>query len=75
LNLADDFEAFTATDNTRKGPLCLACRLPEDILEFVSRKHAEGTQGTQLGRFIRSKGHKVTDQTLNRHFREHDTRK
>jgi hypothetical protein len=76
LNLSDDFAAFVETDDTRKGPPCSVCRLPGDLLEFVTTKFAEGTEGSKLGRFIRSKGHKVADSRVNYHFREkHDTRK
>jgi hypothetical protein len=71
-----EFEAFVKADPlARKGPPCLVCTLPSELLDWVRRKVAEGKGYSQLARFVRSKGHKVADGTLARHFRDtHDAR-
>lgn len=72
----DDFDAFAATDEqSRKGPLCMVCAVDQDTLDLIHRKHAEGHFGSLIGRYLRSKGHKIADGTVARHFRDrHDAR-
>ena len=67
-NAVDDFDAFAAAEQSALQR-CVVCKLPADIRALITQKQPDNSIA-RLARYLRSKGHKVCDSSVWRHFRE-----
>lgn len=72
--LAERLHAYVAA-NTRRRVYCVSCNLPAELLDAIRAERAAGSTFAPLAAFLRSEGHKIGEDALARHFRDHEQRK
>jgi hypothetical protein len=70
--IAAQLAAFVAANQKKGGFPCPSCLLPTDLRTALVEQHEAGAYASTLARFLRANGHKVSDYSLAKHFREHE---
>lgn len=70
-SLLEKLKAFAAENETRKGPMCSACALPDPVRESLAAAREARYTFPQIAAVLAKDGHRVAAGTISRHLRGH----